>query len=171
MMLPLSPRMSYGQMRMALYDVAPELTVSSALLPGNMDGLYCRETNTILIDRRVTYTRKRCILVHELIHWEYGDDTTNGCAGGRLERRCRKETALLLVDPIEYGDDTTNGCAGGRLERRCRKETALLLVDPIEYATAEQVYEGNPYRIASELDVTLDVINDYRQLLHDRTVV
>ena len=140
MMLPLSPRMSYGQMRRALYDVAPELTVSSALLPGNMDGLYCRETNTILIDRRVTYTRKRCILVHELIHWEYGDDTTNGCAGGRLERRCRKETALLLVDPIEY-------------------------------ATAEQVYEGNPYRIASELDVTLDVINDYRQLLHDRTVV
>lgn len=139
-MLPVSPRMSYGQMRLALYETAPELNVSSALLPGKMDGLYCQSTNTILIDRRVTYTRKRCILVHELIHWKHGDDTTNGCHGSRLERRCRKETALLLIDPVEY-------------------------------ATAERLYDGNIYQIANELNVTLDIINDYQQLLHDRAVV
>lgn len=29
-LLPLSPRMSYGQMRMTLYQVAPDLHVASA---------------------------------------------------------------------------------------------------------------------------------------------
>ena len=46
MTLPLSPRMSYGQMRMALYDVAPDLHVASAWLPGKLDGIYCLATNT-----------------------------------------------------------------------------------------------------------------------------
>ena len=81
--LPLSPRMSYGQMRMALYDVAPDLHVASARLPGKLDGVYCLSTNTVLIDRRITYTRKRCALVHELVHWRHGDDTTHGCLGGK----------------------------------------------------------------------------------------
>ena len=53
MTLPLSPRMSYGQMRMALYDVAPDLHVASAWLPGKLDGIYCLATNTVLIDRRI----------------------------------------------------------------------------------------------------------------------
>lgn len=88
--LPLSPRMSYGQMRMALYTVAPDLHVASARLPGKLDGLYCLATNTVLIDRRITYTRKRCALVHELVHWQHGDDTSNGCRGGKLEQRCRR---------------------------------------------------------------------------------
>lgn len=30
--------MSYGQMHMALYNVAPDLQVSSAQLPGKLDG-------------------------------------------------------------------------------------------------------------------------------------
>jgi hypothetical protein len=98
MTLPLSPRMSYGQMRMALYDVAPDLHVASAWLPGKLDGIYCLATNTVLIDRRITYTRKRCALVHELVHWQHGDDTSNGCLGGKNERRCRRETAMLLIN-------------------------------------------------------------------------
>ena len=83
MTLPLSPRMSYGQMRMALYQVAPDLHVASARLPGKLDGVYCLSTNTVLIDRRITYTRNRCALVHELVHWRHGDDTTHGCLGGK----------------------------------------------------------------------------------------
>ena len=99
--LPLSPRMSYGQMRMALYQVAPDLHVASARLPGKLDGVYCLSTNTVLIDRRITYTRKRCALVHELVHWQHGDDTSNGCRGGKNERRCRRETAILLIQIIQ----------------------------------------------------------------------
>lgn len=38
-LLPLSAHMSYGQMRMALYNVAPDLQVSPrAQLPGKLDG-------------------------------------------------------------------------------------------------------------------------------------
>ncbi|MFR8924906.1 MAG: ImmA/IrrE family metallo-endopeptidase [Bifidobacterium longum] len=123
-------------MRMALYDVAPELNVSSALLPGILDGIYCLETNTILIDRRITYTRKRCTLVHELVHWRHGDDTTSGCMGGKMERRCRRETAILLIDPAEY-------------------------------ALAERMYDGDPYQMAAELNVTVQIIEDYRALLYE----
>lgn len=125
--LPLSPRMSYGQMRMALYQVAPDLHVASARLPGRLDGVYCLATNTVLIDRRITYTRKRCALVHELVHWQHGDDTSNGCRGGKLEQRCRRETAILLINPAEY-------------------------------ALAERMYDGNPYQIAAELNVTIQII-------------
>lgn len=136
-LLPLSPRMSYGQMRMALYGVAPDLTVSSALLPGKLDGIYCLATNTVLIDRRITYVRKRCALVHELVHWQHGDDTSNGCHGSKLEQRCRRETAMLLISPAEY-------------------------------ALAERMYDGNPYQIAAELNITVQIIEDYRELLHER---
>lgn len=100
--LPISPRMSYGQIRMALYQVAPDLHVASTRLPGKLDGIYCLTTNTVLIDRRITYTRKRCTLVHELVHWAHDDDTSKGCEGSRIERRCRRRTALLLIDPAEY---------------------------------------------------------------------
>lgn len=136
MTLPLSPRMSYGQMRMALYDVAPDLHVASAWLPGKLDGIYCLATNTVLIDRRITYTRKRCTLVHELVHWRHGDDTTSGCMGGKMERRCRRETAILLIDPAEY-------------------------------ALAERMYDGDPYQMAAELNVTVQIIEDYRALLYE----
>lgn len=134
--LPLSPRMSYGQMRMALYQVAPDLHVASARLPGRLDGVYCLSTNTVLIDRRITYTRKRCTLVHELVHWRHGDDTTSGCMGGKMERRCRRETAILLIDPAEY-------------------------------ALAERMYDGDPYQMAAELNVTVQIIEDYRALLYE----
>ena len=138
--LPISPRMSYGQMRMALYQAAPDLHVASARLPGKLDGIYCLSTNTVLIDRRITSTRKRCALVHELVHWQHGDDTTHGCFGGRNERRCQRETAMLLINPTEY-------------------------------ALAERMYDGNPYQMAAELNVTVQIVHDYMTLLHNGAVV
>ncbi|WP_339349483.1 hypothetical protein [Bifidobacterium indicum] len=82
----------------------------------------------------MTYTQKRCTLLHELIHWTYKDSTKNCLFGTRVEHRTRRETALKLIDPLEY-------------------------------RTAETMYEGDPYQIACELDVTLRVIQDYRALL------
>lgn len=96
-----------------------------------LDGVYCLSTNTVLIDRRITYTRKRCALVHELVHWRHGDDTTHGCLGGKNERRCRRETAMLLINSAEY-------------------------------ALAERMYDGNPYQMAAELNVTVQVVEDYK---------
>lgn len=88
----------YGPMRLALYRLVPELTILSApRLPGNRMGVYDDARKTILIDRRLTYTQKRCALVHELVHWSHGD---NRC--GLNERRTRLETARLLVDEEAY---------------------------------------------------------------------
>lgn len=52
--LPVRAHDSYGGMRMALYHVAPELTVGSAILPGDLNGVYRMDTDTIVIDRSMT---------------------------------------------------------------------------------------------------------------------
>lgn len=96
--LPIDRRMTYGAMRRAITGLP--VTVSSAILPDGLWGCYDDETHVILIDRRLTYTAKRCVLTHELLHWQHGDA---GCSNDRSkrERRCRTQTALLLVDPVE----------------------------------------------------------------------
>lgn len=96
--LPIDRRMTYGAMRRAIIGLP--VTVSSAILPDGLWGCYDAPNSVILIDRRLTYTAKRCVLTHELLHWKHGDD---GCANDRSkqERRCRTQTALLLVNPAE----------------------------------------------------------------------
>ena len=48
-----------------------------------------------------------------------------------------------------------------------RRDTALALIDPDAYAIAETSCDGNPSAIAEELEVTKQVIEDWRNLLHD----
>lgn len=48
-----------------------------------------------------------------------------------------------------------------------RKETALALINPVEYMHAEELYEGEPYAMAQELRITVNVLQDYRHWLHD----
>lgn len=128
--LPVDRRMTYGQMRRAVLGLP--VVVASAILPGNLMGCYDRRRDVILVDRRLTYRAKRCVLVHELVHWAHCDDG-------------------------EY--------ARGLCEARARRETALTLIDPIEYALAERMFDGNPWAIADELDVTMQVLRDYRAVL------
>ncbi len=84
----------------------------------------------------MTYTRKRCTLMHELVHWLHGDQTCTGVIGNRHERRTRLETARRLISPLEY-------------------------------ATAETIWDGKPGLIADELNVTQEIVEDYRSMLHD----
>ena len=128
--LPISRDMTYGAMRRAIAGLP--LTVSSAILPDGLWGCYDNETHVILIDRRLTYTAKRCTLVHELLHWRHGDD---GCTNDRSKQ-----------------------------ERRCRTQTALLLVNPVELALLERMYEYES-QIADELNVTTQVLEDYRRTI------
>lgn len=129
--LPIDRRMTYGAMRRAIIGLP--VTVSSAILPDGLWGCYDATTGVILIDRRLTYTAKRCTLVHELLHWKYGDD---GCSNDR-----------------------------SRQERRTRTQTALLLIDPIELAALERMYDDDLWSIADELNVTMQVLEDYRHTL------
>ena len=81
---------------------------------------------------RLTYTVKRCVLTHELLHWKHGDD---GCANDSSKQ-----------------------------ERRARTQTALTLVNPTELALLERMYEYE-WQIADELDITTQVLEDYRSTL------
>jgi Zn-dependent peptidase ImmA (M78 family) len=109
------------------------VTVSSAILPDGLWGCYDASNSVILIDRRLTYTAKRCVLTHELLHWKHGDD---GCSNNRSKQ-----------------------------ERRARTQTALTLVDPAELALLEHMYDDDLWSIADELNVTMQVLEDYRHTL------
>lgn len=85
-----------------------------------------------------------------------------------FQRRC---TLCHELVHARYHDSGCGTAYGAKAERRARRETALRLIDPVEYAAAEQVYDGCVWRIACELGVTMQVINDYRQILHDSGVV
>ncbi len=47
----------------------------------------------------------------------------------------------------------------------------MLLINPAEYALAERMYDGEPHQMAAELNVTIQIIQDYRQWLHDNVTV
>lgn len=62
------------------------------------------------------------------------------------------------------------GCGtrfGVKCERRARRETALTLISRVKFAMAEEVYGENAWMMATELDVTMQVLTDYRQILKD----
>lgn len=130
--LPIDRRMTYGAMRRAIIGLP--VTVSSAILPDGLWGCYDASNSVILIDRRLTYTAKRCVLTHELLHWKHGDD---GCSNNRSKQ-----------------------------ERRARTQTALTLVDPAELALLEHMYDDDLWSIADELNVTMQVLTDYRAMLN-----
>lgn len=52
-----------------------------------------------------------------------------------------------------------------RTEARTIRETANWLIDPLEYALVEQLYEGNGTLMALELDITMQVLDDYQHIL------
>lgn len=85
-----------------------------------------------------------------------------------FQRRC---TLCHELVHARYHDSGCGTAYGAKAERRACRETALRLIDPVEYAAAEQVYDGCVWRIACELGVTMQVINDYRQILRDSGMV
>ena len=115
------------------------LTIVSYRLPRDTCGLYDDRRKLILLADWLNQRQRRCTLCHEPIHAKHHD---SGCG-------------------TQYGL---------KCERRCRRETALVLISPVNYGMAEQVYEGNTWMMAVELGVTIQVLNDYRQLLHDSGV-
>ena len=81
-------------------------------------------------------------------------------------RRC------TLAHELAHARHHDRGCDpnGSKAERRARRETVLRLINPTEYAIAEQMYEGDSFLIAQALDVTVQVVEDYKELLHNGAV-
>ncbi|TPF96834.1 hypothetical protein EP30_05290 [Bifidobacterium sp. UTCIF-39] len=134
--LPITPGMDYDRILDAITSLHPHLRIDQVELPDDLAGACCPNIDVILIDQNQTDTRKKCALVHELVHYQHGDDTSHGWAAAKAENRCRRKTALLLINPIEY-------------------------------ATAEQMYDGDIWRISHELGVTTQVIHDYQHILRE----
>ena len=115
------------------------LAVESTDLPRDICGLYDDRHGLILLADWLNQRQRRCTLCHELIHAKYHDSGCGAQYGVKCERRCRRETALALISPIDYG-------------------------------IAEEIYDGSAWPMAVELGVTMQVLMDYRQLLHDSGV-
>lgn len=57
-------------------------------------------------------------------------------------------------------------------ETRARKETALRLIDPESYKASELAYDGDLFQMASELNVTLQVVKDFQRIIDmDRDII
>lgn len=108
-------------------------------LPNGLCGAWHEASRTIFLHDRLNQRQRRCTLCHELIHARHHDPGCGSQYGIKCERRCRRETALALISPVDYG-------------------------------MAETVYEGNAWMMAVELGVTIQVLEDYRQLLYDSGV-
>ena len=108
-------------------------------LSDGLCGAWHEASRTIFLHDRLNQRQRRCTLCHELIHARHHDPGCGSQYGIKCERRCRRETALALISPVDYG-------------------------------MAETVYEGNAWMMAVELGVTIQVLEDYRQLLYDSGV-
>lgn len=96
--------------------------------------------------------------------------TTNPRDSSSSTRRSQTSPGVsTLAHELAHARHHDRGCDpnGSKAERRARRETALRLINPAEYALAERMYDGNPYQMAAELNVTVQVIEDYKNWLHD----
>lgn len=51
------------------------------------------------------------------------------------------------------------------------RKTALTLIDPLRYGMLEQMYEGNSWNISQELEVTQQVLGDFRLAMSERVCI
>ena len=134
--------------------------------PRLLDGL----TSTMTYGQMRCYTDTLDVTISSALLPEgmtgFYDEATRTILIDRRLTYCQKRCTLVheLIH-WQYADTTRSGVYGSRIENRARRETALKLVDPIEYQTAETIYEGDSYQIACELDVTLQIIQDYQRIL------
>ena len=86
----------------------------------------------------------------------------------RLNARQKRCTLLHELIHAHYHNGPRTGPYGAREEQRTRRLTASKLISMPEYRLAEQIYDGDVYRMACELDVTVQVLRDYQAMLAER---
>jgi Zn-dependent peptidase ImmA (M78 family) len=79
------------------------LRVEEDCLPRGMNGCYCDALGLIVLHDKLNARQRRCTLCHELIHARHHDPGCGTRYGAKCERRCRRETALALISPVDYG--------------------------------------------------------------------
>ncbi|MGO5423087.1 ImmA/IrrE family metallo-endopeptidase [Bifidobacterium animalis] len=99
----------------------------------------------------------------------YDDTTRTIYLHDRLNARQRRCTLLHELIHAHYHDSARTGPYGAREERRTRRLTASTLISMPEYRLAERIYEGDVYRMACELEVTVQVLRDYQAMLAEQS--
>lgn len=133
------------------------------------------------IDRRMTYGAMRRAIIGLPVTvssailpdglWGcYDDETHVILIDRRLTYAAKRCTLVHELLHWRHGD---TGCSNNssKLERRARRETALTLIDPLRYGMLEQMYEGNSWNISQELEVTQQVLGDFRQVMAERVSI
>lgn len=133
------------------------------------------------IDRRMTYGAMRRAIVGLPVTvssailpdglWGcYDDENRVILIDRRLTYAAKRCTLVHELLHWRHGD---TGCANNssKLERRARRETALTLIDPLRYGMLEQMYEGNSWNISQELEVTQQVLGDFRLAMSERVCI
>ena len=67
-----------------------------------------------------------------------------------------------------YRDDACNGHTHNKHELRTRREAATVLISPKLYQVTGDEYCGEGHLMAIDLDVTMQVLRDYKELVLDR---
>ena len=133
------------------------------------------------IDRRMTYGAMRRAIVGLPVTvssailpdglWGcYDDENRVILIDRRLTYAAKRCTLVHELLHWRHGD---TGCSNdsSKLERRARRETALTLIDPLCYGMLEQMYEGNSWNISQELEVTQQVLGDFRLAMSERVCI
>lgn len=80
-----------------------EVSVQHRHLPGELLGRYVHSERTILLKPNLSALAERCVLAHELVHAEYGDeDTRDRLRWQRQEWRADRIAARRLIHMDDY---------------------------------------------------------------------
>lgn len=133
------------------------------------------------IDRRMTYGAMRrdiiglpvtvsSAILPDGLWGCYDDENRVILIDRRLTYAAKRCTLVHELLHWRHGD---TGCSNdsSKLERRARRETALTLIDPLRYGMLEQMYEGNSWNISQELEVTQQVLGDFRLAMSERVCI
>lgn len=135
----------------------------------------------LTIDRRMTYgaMRRAIIGLPVTVSSAILPDGLWGCYDAEnhvilIDRRLTYAAKrCTLVHELLHWRHGDTGCSNdsSKLERRARRETALTLIDPLRYGMLEQMYEGNSWNISQELEVTQQVLGDFRLAMSERVCI
>lgn len=138
----LDPAMTYGQMRQAL----------------------ARQKDTpIVFSMSGSELEKTCGKVCG-VYDEYLQTITINRDMTYVQKRC---TLVHELFHWLHGHEGCDGLYDGKHERLVRRETAVFLINPVECAIAEAAYDADEFNMSADLDVTVQVLEDYRRILRD----
>lgn len=140
------------------------------------------DNRSVAIDRRMCYEEIKRMVgltrqapyvfeeeLPENINGVYDEETRIIVINPRLNERQKRCTLTHELFHWTHGDTCCWKQYDDKAESYVRKETAILLINPFEYIQSERIYEGELFPMAVDLNVTVGVLEDYRQILENAT--